>query len=250
MDLQLFLRVLWRFRLLLLGGIALAFALAFLSFVRVSLDGSGSTFTYREPEQWASYATLWVTPDSFPWGSSTLTAPVPADPRDQADQLNVQVAPTEWFSSLAVLYAQLATSDGVREIRQESGPIPGTIEVAPVLAEKDALPFIRVAAISPTPAAAEVLAQREIDAFRTFLERQQEAGGIPAEERVIVKVSQSPQPAVLFEDRSKTRPIMVFLSVLIAVIGLAFILENLRPRVRPVEATPEQGLRGDVRRSA
>lgn len=250
MDLQLYLRVLWRFRLLLLGGVVLAVGLAVLSFVRINLGGGEPTFSYREPEQWASYATLWVTPDSFPWGSSTVTSPVPADPGDQADQLNVQVAPTEWFSSLAVLYAQLATSDAVREIRLEKGPIPGTIEVAPVLADKDALPFIRVAAISPTPADAEALAQREIDAFRTFLERQQEAGGIPAEERVIVKVNQSPQPAVLFEDRSKTRPIMVFLSVLVAVIGLAFVLENLRPRVRPVEAALGQGSREDVRRSA
>ena len=39
---------------------------------------------------------------------------------------------------------------------------------------------------------------------------------------------------VLLEGRSKTVPIVVFLTVMLAVIGLAFILENLRPRVRPV----------------
>ncbi len=39
---------------------------------------------------------------------------------------------------------------------------------------------------------------------------------------------------MLLEGRSKTVPIVVFLTVMLAVIGLAFILENLRPRVRPV----------------
>ena len=35
--------------------------------------------------------------------------------------------------------------------------------------------------------------------------------------------------------RKKTIPIVVLFTVLIATLGLAFILENLRPLVRPVE---------------
>ena len=44
---------------------------------------------------------------------------------------------------------------------------------------------------------------------------------------------------VMLEGRSKTIPIVVFLTVMLAFVGLAFILENLRPREKPVSVTAE-----------
>jgi hypothetical protein len=52
--------------------------------------------------------------------------------------------------------------------------------------------------------------------------------------RVRVEVVRQPQVPTLLVPRKKTRPIIVFLTVAIATFGLAFILENLRPRVRVV----------------
>ncbi len=50
MDFQLYARVLWRFKLLVVLGLMLAIALATLSLVSVSGDG----LTYRQNELWSS----------------------------------------------------------------------------------------------------------------------------------------------------------------------------------------------------
>ena len=50
MDLQLYMRVLWRFRLLVGAGLLLATGLALLSFASVGPGG----FSYREQELWAN----------------------------------------------------------------------------------------------------------------------------------------------------------------------------------------------------
>jgi capsular polysaccharide biosynthesis protein len=42
-------------------------------------------------------------------------------------------------------------------------------------------------------------------------------------------------PPVLVKGRSKTLPVVVFVTVLLGVVGLVFMLENLRPRIRPVD---------------
>lgn len=248
MDLRLYLRVLWRFRAVVLAGLLLGAALAIFSFVRVDL--SSGKFTYRESEQYVSYSTLWITPESFPWGSTTIEPIVPENPRSQADKLGVAVAPAEWFSSLAILYAQLAMSDPVAEIVAQGGPMNGTIEAAPVLSDRDALPFLRIAAISDSPEGAVSLARREVQAFQAYLLQQQRATGIPPKERVIAKVNQQANTAQLYADRSKTRPIMVFLTVLVIVVALAFILENLRPRIRPEPASRGTQLPDEIRRTA
>ncbi len=44
-----------------------------------------------------------------------------------------------------------------------------------------------------------------------------------------------PRGAEIFRPRSKTMPIVIFLAVMFATVGLAFLLENLRPRARPGE---------------
>ena len=38
-----------------------------------------------------------------------------------------------------------------------------------------------------------------------------------------------PRGAEIFQPRSKTMPIVIFLAVMFATVGLAFLLENLRP---------------------
>ena len=60
MDLRLFSRVVWRFRLLVGLGFLLALALAVLSLARVSF-ADGPHLTYRKPTIWSSVTTLLVT---------------------------------------------------------------------------------------------------------------------------------------------------------------------------------------------
>jgi fructose-specific phosphotransferase system IIC component len=59
-----------------------------------------------------------------------------------------------------------------------------------------------------------------------------------------VTVVQHADKARLLSGRSKTLPIVIFMTIMIAVIGLSVLLENLRPRVRPV-AAEQKGARPD-----
>ncbi len=64
MDLTLYGRVLRRFWWVVVPGVALAFVLALLSFVRVSADG----IAYRDPEVWQSQTSAPAYPARVPVG--------------------------------------------------------------------------------------------------------------------------------------------------------------------------------------
>jgi hypothetical protein len=248
MDLQLFGRVMWRFRFVVAGGLVLALVLSTLTLLRIDRHG----VSYRRSEQWVSYSTLFVTQPGFPWGwavaqsstqptttqptvSSTGTASA-AGSTAQRTQPPALADPAR-LAGLAVLYSRLASADA---IHQRVDPrTDESVQIAPVLAGQgsstSALPLISVAAISPSPVRAISLARKEVAAFRAFLVEQQARSQIPVRERVVVNVLNRAKLAQLYRRRSLTLPIVVFLTVLTAAIGLAFILENLRPRVRAVE---------------
>jgi hypothetical protein len=236
-DLQLYLRVLWRFRLLVGIGLVLACGLAFLAVVRVDPSHSPH-FRYRKDQQWVSYATLFVTQRGFPWGRSVIpSASTPSAYPSTGTSSEQQFADPSRFSSLAILYSQLATSDPVRAIMLRDGPIDGTIEAAPVLSQTgytEALPLVSIAGIGKSPPAAISLARRTMVALQEFLQQQQNSNDIPQKYRVLVTVVNNPDKAKLLAGRSMTVPFVVFLSVMIVFSGIAFLLENMRPRIRPV----------------
>jgi hypothetical protein len=243
MDLRLYFRVLWRFRLLTLCGLLLAGSLAFLSYVNVNSADGKPTLTYRENEQWASYTKLFVTQKGFPWGYSVTPNADAIDPAAPPSGVNLRFADQARFTNLAILYAQLATSDPVRLIMRESGPVRGTVMAAPVLALNNPgnpLPIISLAGISTSPARARALAVRVTAAIQEYLRRQQESNEIPASDRIQVQVLEAPRAAQLFQGRSKTLPIVVFLALMTATTALAFVLENLRPGARPVIAPADE----------
>jgi hypothetical protein len=235
-DLQLYLRVLWRFRVLVGIGFLLACALAFLSMVRVDPSHSPH-LRYRQDQQWVSYATLFVTQRGFPWGRSVIPSASTGVYPSATSGSDQQYADPSRFSSLAILYSQFATSDPVRQIMLRNGPIDGTIEAAPVLSQTgytEALPLVSIAGIGKTPKDAISLASRTMVALEEFLQQQQIRNRIPAESRVLVTVVNRPDKAKLLAGRSLTVPIVVFLCVMIVFSGIAFLLENMRPRIRPV----------------
>ena len=243
MDLRLYFQVLWRFRLLTVCGLLLAASLAFLSYVNVGYASGRPTFTYRESQQWAGYTKLFVTQEGFPWGYSVMPSVDAIDPAAPPSGVNLRFADQSRFTNLAILYAQLATSDPVRMIMRETGPVRGRVIAAPVLALNNPgspLPIISLAGISASPASAKALAERVTAAIQEYLRRQQESNDIPTSDRVQVQVLEAPRAAQLFQGRSLTLPIVVFLALMTATTALAFVLENLRPGARPAIAPADE----------
>lgn len=253
MDLQLILRVLWRFKIIVGAGLALAIALATLSYVHVSL--SSPHFKYRQAEQWESLSTLFVTSQGFPWGEIGVDPPPVGDGEKPLSAQDIGPDPGH-LVSLAALYVQLATSDPVIQLMERDGPLDGELQAFPVASGQNGdgqeLPMVTMSALAETPEKARKLAGRHADAFVRYLEREQQSARIPEGERVVVDVVRRPQEPTLLEARKKTRPAVVFVAVMIAVFGLAFALENLRPRVRvlPDQEALEAVAHEPVRRSA
>jgi uncharacterized protein involved in exopolysaccharide biosynthesis len=215
MDVALYLRVLWRFKLIVVAGFVLALGLSFLSLYKV---GGNPMLQPRKKAQYVSYSTLFVTQPGFPWGS--LHPPASADPTR--------------FTSLAILYSQLATTDPVQRIMLKSGPINGKVEVAPLLdpSNQEALPLISIAGFADSAKGAEGLAGRETSALLKYIQEQQKSSSISDSNRVLVTQVKEPTDAKVFQKAKKTLAIVVFLGLMMATCGLAFLLENLRPNVR------------------
>jgi hypothetical protein len=234
-DFQLYVRVLWRFRYLVGAGFALAVSLAVLAVVRI--DPGGTTLVkYREDEQWASFSMLFVTQQGFPWGRLTSVA----EATSGAGKVNFESEAR--FANLAVLYAYLASSDPVRKLMKQSGPVDGEIAAEPVLSSgtfSSPLPLVRLIAIAKTPEESHRLVIRATDAFRTFLETEQARHKIADDQRVLMTVVRRADKPELLAGRSMTLPIVVFMGVMILVSGLAFVLENMLGRGRKDDAAPE-----------
>lgn len=241
MDLSLFLRVVWSRKWIMAAGLVLAIGLAFLSFVRVDLQGP-SHFKYRQSQQYASYTTLFVTQNGFPWGTlGTTTAGGGSGSTHATDPSR--------FISLALIYSQLIPSDDVRRIMLRHGPIDGTIEAAALTDpsnSNDALPLISIAGLADSPGASTRLVQRATSAFLTFLRNQQANAGTPPSQRVVVQVIKRPGSPKLLQARSTTLPIVVLATMVLATIALCFILENLRPRIRVVTAEAQNARLADA----
>jgi hypothetical protein len=229
MDLGVYLRVLWRFRALVAAGILVSAGLAFLSHVRVDLDGGVPQVSYRTPLVWASTSTVLITERGFPWGASSL--------QDfEALQRGAQPKGPQYtdpgrFTQLALLYARLAKSDGVRAIVDRKGrPKGASYSVSPVIQDGITLPMLSISAWSTSPKDARELARVATEAFRSYIATEQNASAIPPERRVKLEVVRSANVARVISGRSIVRPMFVLIIALAATFALAFALENFRPR--------------------
>lgn len=244
MDFALYGRVLWRFRLLVVLGLLLAMSLATLSMVRVSKNG----LDYRETELWASTTRVGVTQQGFPWGR--LFAQQPTAAEQALVRGGIPIANPDRFNTLAVLYAELATSDPVLRTLRRGGPISGKVIATPLRAAESntMLPLIDITAVSVSPLAALTLSERSADALATYLRQQQTANKVPAADRVVIEPVLRARRAQIFQPRSKTMPLVIFLAVMFATVGLVFILQNLRPSNRTPGAQADAELRGPAQR--
>jgi hypothetical protein len=246
MDFRLYAGVLWRFRIIVAAGFAVAIILAILSIVRVSPHG----VSYRQSQLWSTTMRLLVTQRGFPEGRLYAQDPSGAPATSSADQ--APVADPGRFNTLAILYAELATSDPVRRLMLRNGPIAGKTAAAALRDEASGvlLPLIDLTAISTSPGAAVRLAARNAAALDRYVSGQQQANHVPTSDRVVVRTIVKPKQPDVFQPRSKTMAIVVLLAVMLATTGLAFVLENLRPRVRTVTDAGETRVESLSRRTA
>ena len=223
MDLGLYLRVLWRFKWIVALGFIAAVGLAVLSMARVSTKG----LAYRQGEEWSSRARLLVTQEGFPEGR--LLAQQPGQTTTTSGPL---IADPARLNTLAILYAQLATSDPVKALIRQTGPIRGELAADAVTVgdNRVPLPLIDLTTIAQTRQGAVDLAARASAALLSYLEDQQTLNRVPASDRVVLQQVIRPGKVELVKGRSKTMPAVVFLAVMFATCGLAFLLENLRKR--------------------
>jgi hypothetical protein len=242
-DLQLFARVLWRFRFVVVVGFGAAVAAAFLLFVRVELDQTGAPrLIYREHEEWAVTTTFLVTQQGFPWGRSVLDTSAEELTEAGVPETSQQFADSTRFSTLALLYGRLATSAAVLDVITRDGPVAGEIDARPVmLAESSSLtlPLVELTATADTPMLALALSRRALRAFETFLSERQAANAIPPPQRVIVTVVDRPVEAELARPRPLTLPLLALLGIVVVTVGVVFALENLWPRERTRAGVPQ-----------
>ena len=254
MDLDLYFRVIWRFRVLIIVGFVVAILLAVLSTARIHFSHGRPSLTYRQAEIWQSNSTLLIGQPKLRWGPPVVPTPKTGNTTHFRSTTTSSTDPTATtpvydvplnFGALAAFYARLANSDGVRRILVRDTGDPGArITAVPVVNTSSSrggtLPFVNIIGTATSGAAARRLAGAGADAFSTFVNARQAAAKLPLSQRVEMQVVNLAQPAILAQGRKKTLPIAAFLTVMIAFIGCAFILENMRPRIAPVQETTQE----------
>jgi hypothetical protein len=236
MDIRYHLRILWRWRVILFGGLVLATLLAFLVTFKPTLGGA----EWRSQATFKSTSRVMVTQPGFPLGRATLPG---SDPTQPAPQPGVELntfAPSERFSELAVIYSFVAQSDQVRElIRPE--PLRKQISVVniPSPATGDPLPLLEVATTANSREAARVLNNAVIRSLREYLERNVRRSGVPTDQSVELQVLNPPEPGKLAGGRSLTLPVIVWFLAMAAALVAVYLLENLYPTMWRREEPPQ-----------
>jgi hypothetical protein len=231
-DLNLYFRVLWRFRLIVATGFLLATAIAFASVAKVGFANGSLSISHRQQATWQGATRLFVTQQGFPWGRTIL----PGDPTSvpaTSTSSGIQFADPTRLASLSVYYAELINGDLIQRQIRKSVPA-GSVSAAAVTDPTTNIPLalVDVTSVAHTPAQAARVSQAGATLFRSYIAHQQTSAGIPPKQRVLLEVVST--KATLIAGRKKTLAIVAFMAVLIATIALAFVLENLRPRVQAV----------------
>jgi hypothetical protein len=256
MDVKVHLAVLARFKLLIAAGFVLAVLLAILSVAKLQFNRF-PPLAYRGHELWMSHETLLVTQTGFPIGQSVYNEVLPVrqgnTPITGPESSYVQrFADTGRFATLAALYARLANSDQVERLLLKHHPVRGGVSIsasAVTDSQVGPLPLVQVTGMGISRSAASAMARNASDALRQYISNEQTANSVPATSRVVlatVKRAGSTGPiedslggTTLVSGHSKLKPMAVFIAVFGLFVAIAYILENLRPRIRLVKPAAE-----------
>jgi hypothetical protein len=235
MDMSLYLRVLWRFKFIVAVGFVLAVALAFASLAKVDYGHGSVSVSYRQKPTYQSTTRIFVTQAGFPWGRSVFPAAPPTPTTTTGDPTSgLEFADPTRFAGLAIIYAQLINGDLIQGVIRRDLPPGDVLRAAAVVdaASNSSLPLIDIGGLAHSPVEAERASRAAARLFQSYITGQQASAGIPLNQRVLLQVVSN--QTTLEKGRKKTLAIVTFLAVMVATLGLAFILENLRPRVRAV----------------
>jgi hypothetical protein len=223
-DLNLYFRVIWRFKWLVLVGLLLACALTFFAVARVNF--SNRSVSYRQGQTYQAEERLYLnTHGGVPF--RTTTAKV--DPKTGNIYYPPNLVPPTSLGPTAILYAQLANSDLLKDVARR---LPGKYLASPVATNGNPpvnLPFLAIDGFASTPEKAIRTANGISEAFISYVANNQVLAKVPLAQRVALTVTTKATSAKVSAGRHFTGPIIIFLVVLIATLGLAFLLENLRP---------------------
>ena len=228
------------YRGLVIGGLAVAVALAILSYATPTIADDRPTLQPRSAETWRAETILLISESGFPEGRA-VPEYRPSNPKQGTPP--VLVGDQERLSSLAALYSQYASSDRVRRIALREGPLDADVSAEPVtytttqFAYPQVLPLIRISSTASTPDLAIGGASRIAEAFTTYIGEQQGDAKIPVADRVVVDYARRPDEAVLVAGRSKILPAVVFFSLAALLIGGVLVLDNVRRGSRGTEAS-------------
>jgi hypothetical protein len=237
MDVVLYGRVLWRFRLIVAAGLLLGFVLAILSYYSVSFSGGKPSLTPRKEQVFQAEGTMLLT-------AGTRDTPLPG-------------AEYGTLTGYAPYFAQLANSDAVkaRMVAMNGGkPLAGAAKTVPAAdtsyGNVTGIPGLSFFGTAADPGEARRVTRLAMSAFTAYFHEQQALAELKPGQRVNLRVVDVPDRTLLIVPRKKTLPIVVFLAITFVTIALAFVLENARPGIRMLVAEePETPIKG-VRRSA
>jgi hypothetical protein len=231
MDLQTHLAVLRRFKWIVVLAVLLGTVLAALAIFRVSPSGDPKV-EFRKKEVWSSVSTLYITQPGFPEGRTLAGGEAQPGAPATSETKQPRFGDPSRFSGLAVTYSYLLASD---EVKRSIGPLPPGAEILnSAVSEgsgsgKEVLPLISIEGRALQPQVARDLNAKAIKALTDFVTSRQVENGIPERERVQISVISPPSEPKVAVPRSYTAGIVLLLLCGMLGVGLAYLLENLRP---------------------
>ncbi len=245
LDLTLYGKVIWRFKWLIALGVILGAGAAYL----MMTNAIGA-------KNYSSDADVFITQHGFTWGASGQPASSASSTTGQVGstqsggggnaafnhQIQSPYAPgvdSQQLSSLASLYAQLASGSALKQLLPASyrrlllSATPAAqLTVNSVAATEYAtpavLPIVSFSATAHSPAVATGLVASATRAFQRLVAEQQTS--VEPGNPVIAQIVQGATRPKLISHQSKALPAMVFLVFVCGAFGLALVLENIRPR--------------------
>jgi hypothetical protein len=238
MDLRLFFSVIGRFKLLVIAGVVLAACLAVFSVGKPELRNGKPALKYRKAAQYGTYTRVLLT-------APTVAEIKDAGPTGGVSPLDIQSSIQAGLPGLATVYASFVGSDAIRSELYSTTHVNGLVAGSPVKVDPFGgggyLPIVSIEAVADTPEGAVKLGGAVLPALKTYLKQLQRAGQLPLSETAGLTLLNQPAQVFVVRPHSKMLPIGVFIVALGAVFGLAFLLENLRPRVK-LAAPPQEAV--------
>jgi hypothetical protein len=235
-----YVRALRRYWWLLLVGIGIAGVAAVSAVYRIDFGSVPPTLEKRAQVTYTASARLLVTSAEAPYFRTTVprTTEGTAAGGDETGATTFRSAPDlGTLISTANLYPVLIESDEVQQIRQEMvGLLPGSVTARAIYAVSSAnrfelsqVPVVEIYASAATYSGAVDLAQATVEAFKTYIDRNQDAANLEGDERILLQDLQRPEDAIATGGSSLSLPLMLFAVVSAAFAALAIVLDRLFP---------------------